>query len=170
MPRFHCSLGPATRARGCEQNPDMTDNNIWTDEWDESEDWSGGGARAKRLVQAERLGATVYELRPGNYVVYHFHHASEEMLVVLDGEMTMKTEDGERLVSRGEAVIFPVGPAGAHGFRNDGDGSCRFLMASTLQLPEVVEYPELGQITAQARSRSQTGEQLWFIHDVPKDA
>jgi uncharacterized cupin superfamily protein len=91
------------------------------------------------------------------------------MLVVLDGEMTMKTEEGERLVSRGEAVAFPVGPAGAHGFRNDGDGTCRFLMASTLQLPEVVEYPELGQITAQARSGSQTGEQLWFIHDVPKD-
>ena len=43
------------------------------------------------------LGATVYELGPGNFAVYHFHHAAEEMLVVLDGEMTMKTEDGERL-------------------------------------------------------------------------
>ena len=45
------------------------------------------------------LGATVYELGPGNFAVYHFHHAAEEMLVVLDGEMTMKTEDGERLVA-----------------------------------------------------------------------
>jgi hypothetical protein len=33
----------------------------------------------------------------------------------------------------------------------------------------VVEYPELGQITAQAKTASQTGEQLWLIHDVPKD-
>lgn len=147
----------------------MTDNNIWTDEWDEGEDWSGGGAHAKRLPHAERLSATVYELGPGNFVVYHFHHGGEEMLVVLDGEMTMKTEEGERLVTRGEVVVFPVGPAGAHGFRNNGDGTCRFLMASSLQLPEVVEYPELGQITAQARSGSQTGEQLWFIYDVPKD-
>jgi uncharacterized cupin superfamily protein len=146
----------------------MSDANIWTDEWDEGEDWSGGGGNAKRLPRAERLGATVYELGPGNFVPYHFHHASEEMLIVLDGEMTMKTEEGERLVRRGEVVIFPVGPAGAHGFRVEGEGRCRYLVASSVQLPEVGEYPDLGQITVQARTASQTGEQLWFIYDVPK--
>jgi len=65
-------------------------------------------------------------------------------------------------------VIFPVGPAGAHGFRNGGDGKCRFLMASSGQAPEVAEYPELGQITAQAPTASQTGGRLWFIYDVPR--
>jgi hypothetical protein len=35
----------------------------------------------------------------------------------------------------------------------------------------VVEYPDLGQITAQASTGSQTGERLWLIYDVPpKDA
>jgi uncharacterized cupin superfamily protein len=144
----------------------MSDDNIWTDEWDEGEDWSGGGGRAKRLPRAERLGATLYELGPGNFVPYHFHHGAEEMLVVLEGEMTMKTEEGERLVRRGEVVIFPVGPAGAHGFRVDGDGSCRYLVTSSRRLPEVAEYPELGQITVQGPSGSQTGDQLWFVHDV----
>jgi hypothetical protein len=42
-------------------------------------------------------------------------------------------------------------------------------MASTRYSPEVVEYPDLGQITAQAPTGSQTGERLWLIHDV-KDA
>jgi uncharacterized cupin superfamily protein len=148
----------------------MSDDNIWTDDWDEGEDWSGGGGNAKQLPRADRLGATLYELGPGNFVPYHFHHASEEMLVLLDGEMTMKTEEGERLVRRGEVVIFPIGPAGAHGFRVDGDGRCRYLVASSVQLPEVGEYPELGQITVQARTTSQTGEQLWFIHELPKPA
>jgi uncharacterized cupin superfamily protein len=146
----------------------MSDDNIWSDTWDEGEDWSGGGGNAKRLPRAERLGASVYELGPGNFVPYHFHHASEEMLVVLDGEMTMKTEEGERLVRRGEVVIFPVGPAGAHGFRVDGDETCRFLVADSKQAPEVAEYPDLGQITAQAPTASQTGERLWLIYDVPK--
>ena len=91
----------------------------------------GRRREGKRLPRGEQLGATVYELGPGNFSVYHFHHAAEEMLVVLDGEMTMKTEEGERPCERGEVVIFPVGPAGAHGFRNDGDGTCRYLMAST---------------------------------------
>ncbi len=153
------------------QNTGMSDDNIWSDEWDAGEDWSGGGGHAKRLPRGEKLGATVYELGPGNFCVYHFHHASEEMLVVLDGEMTMKTEQGEQLVRRGEVVIFPVGPAGAHGFRNAGDAVCRYLMASSRHagMPEVAEYPELGQITVQGPSRSQTGDQLWLIHDVPKD-
>jgi uncharacterized cupin superfamily protein len=152
------------------QNRSMSDDNIWADDWDEGEDWSGGGGKAKRLPHADRLGATVYELGPGNFTPYHFHHAAEEMLVVLDGEMTMKMEDGERPVRRGEVVIFPVGPAGAHGFRNDGEGRCRFLMASSGQAPEVAEYPELGQITAQAPTASQTGDRLWFIYDVAKPA
>ncbi len=147
----------------------MRDDNIWTDDWDAGEDWSGGGIKARRLPRAEVLGATVYELGPSNFAVYHFHHAAEEMLVVLDGEMTMKTEDGEQLVRRGEVVMFPVGPAGAHGFRNDSDGACRYLMTSTHPSPEVVEYPELGQITAQAATASQTGERLWLLHDVPQD-
>jgi hypothetical protein len=42
-------------------------------------------------------------------------------------------------------------------------------MASSWQNPEVCEYPDLGQITAQAHTGSQTGERLWLIHDVEKD-
>ena len=32
--------------------------------------------------------------------------------------------------------------------------------------PEVAEYPDTNQITAQARTGSQTGERLWLIHEV----
>ena len=41
-------------------------------------------------------------------------------------------------------------------------------MASTLGAPEVAEYPDLGQITAQAPTGSQTGDQLWLVYDVPR--
>jgi uncharacterized cupin superfamily protein len=148
----------------------MSDNNVWSDEWPEQpEDWSGGGARAKRLPRAtERggLGATVYELDPGNFVVYHFHHAWEELMVVLRGRPTLRTPEGERQVPEGEAVYFPLGAGGAHGLKNETDEPVRILMASTLSSPEVCEYPDLRQITAQARTGSMTGERLWLIHDV----
>jgi uncharacterized cupin superfamily protein len=143
------------------------DDNIWTDDWGEQgEDWSGGGGRSKRLPRGERLGETVYELDPGNFVVYHFHHANEEFLVVLRGRMTLRTPGGDREVQEGESVHFPLGPAGAHAFYNRGNEPVRYLMASSLQQPEVVEYPDLGQITAQARQGSLTGDRLWLIHDV----
>jgi uncharacterized cupin superfamily protein len=144
----------------------MGDDNVWSDEWDDADDWSGGGGRSKRLPRGTSLGASVYELGPGNFVVYHFHHASEEAMVVLRGRPTLRTPEGTRTLDEGEAVHFPTGPDGAHGVSNETDEPVRFVMVSTLVSPEVVEYPDLGQITAQARTGSQTGERLWFIHDV----
>jgi uncharacterized cupin superfamily protein len=153
----------------------VSDVNIWTDTWDPAEeDWSGGGLVSKRLPRAAEhpgLGATVYELDPGDFVVYHFHHAWEELLIVLRGEPTLRTPAGERRVPEGEAVHFAAGPDGAHGLKNETDGRVRILMASTISSPEVVEYPDLRQITAQARTGSLTGERLWLIHDVdPKES
>lgn len=152
----------------------MSDANIWSDEWGEQgEDWSGGGALAKRLPRAaERpgLGLTLYELDPGDFVVYHFHHAMEEALIVLRGTPTLRTPAGERVLAEGEAVCFPLGPDGAHALRNESDAPVRYLMASTIPALEVCEYPDLRQITAQARTGSQTGERLWLIHDVKEEA
>jgi uncharacterized cupin superfamily protein len=144
----------------------MSDNNIWTDEWAPGEDWSGGGSRSKPLPRGDELGASVYELGPGNWVPFHFHHGSEELLVVLRGRPTLRTGDGSRELQEGEAVHFPTGPAGVHGLSNDTSEPVRYLMASTLRSPEVAEYPDLGQITAQARTESQTGDRLWLIHEL----
>jgi uncharacterized cupin superfamily protein len=76
----------------------------------------------------------------------------------------------ERQLTEGDAAHFPVGPDGAHGLRNDTDEPVRFLMASTISSPEVVEYPDLNQITAQARTGSQTGKRLWLIHDLETES
>jgi uncharacterized cupin superfamily protein len=141
--------------------------NIYGDKWDELDDWSGGGAKSKRLVdRGPQLGASVYELGPGNSVVYHFHHGSEELLMVLRGRPTLRTPEGERQVAEGEVVHFPLGPEGAHGLRNDTDEPTRYVVAGIRVSPEVAEYPDLKQITAQARTDSQTGERLWLIHDL----
>jgi uncharacterized cupin superfamily protein len=147
----------------------MSDDNIWSDSWDASNDWSGGGAYSKRLPRGPDLGASVYELGPGNFVVFHYHHGSEELMVVLRGRPTLRTGAGTRQLEEGDAVHFATGPDGAHGITNDTDEPVRYLMASTLHTPEVVEYPDLKQVTAQARTGSQTGERLWLVHDLEPD-
>jgi uncharacterized cupin superfamily protein len=155
------------------QGTDMSDANIWSDAWgDQEEDWTGGGALAKRLVPTgPQLGATLYELGRGNFMIFHFHHASEEVLVVLRGTPTLRTLGGERRLDEGEVVHFPPGPEGAHGLRNDTDEPVRYVMAGTRVSPEVVEYPDLKQVTAQSRLPStSTGERLFLIHDVEEEA
>src|SRR5438309_453531 len=91
--------------------------NIWSDDWGEQgEDWSGGGPLSKRLVPGGGpfLGASLYELGPGNFMIFHVHHGSEELLIVLRGTPTLRTNDGERQLAEGDVVHFPPGPAGAH--------------------------------------------------------
>ena len=88
---------------------------------------------------------------------------------MLDGRPTLRTPDGTRELRAGDVVHFPIGPPGAHALRNESEDVARYVMVSTLGSPEVVEYPDLGQLTAQARTGSQTGERLWLIHDVSAD-
>jgi uncharacterized cupin superfamily protein len=148
----------------------MAAANIWADDWQADDDWSGGGAEAKRLPRGDQLGATLYQLEPGDFAVFHFHHAQEELLVVLRGRPTLRTSEGEHELSDGDVVHFPVGPDGAHGLKNETSELVRYMMVSSLRKPEVAEYPDLKKITAFAPTGSQTGEQLWLIHDVEPDA
>jgi uncharacterized cupin superfamily protein len=136
--------------------------NVWSDEWGEQpEDWSGGGAVQKRLVErGHLLGASLYELDPGDFVAYHTHHGSEELLIVLRGRPTLRTPDGERQLDEGDLVHFPTGPEGAHGLRNETDAPVRYVMAGIRVSPEVVEYPDLKKVTGQSRHG------IFFIHDV----
>jgi len=145
--------------------------NIWDDNWGEQqEDWSGGGGKAKRLVgSGPLLGASLYELERGNFMIFHYHHGSEELLLVLRGRPTLRTLEGERQLEEGEAVHFPPGPEGAHEIRNDSDEAIRYVVAGTRVSPEVVEYPDLKQLTAQSRHDSMLGQRLFVIHDVKED-
>lgn len=142
--------------------------NIWDDDWGEQdEDWSGGGALAKLLVPGGRghlLGATLYELDPGDFVVYHVHHGSEELLIVLRRRVTLRTPAGERELAEGEVVPFGTGPESAHGLRNDTDAPVRYVMAGIRVSPEVVEYPDLQKVTGQSRHG------IFFIHDVEEES
>jgi uncharacterized cupin superfamily protein len=135
--------------------------NIWDDNWGEQdEDWSGGGALTKRLVdRGPLLGASLYELERGNFMIYHAHHGSEELLIVLRGRPTLRTPDGERQLAEGDVVHFPTGPEGAHGIRNDTDETVRYIVAGIRVSPEVVEYPDLKQVTGQSKHG------IFFVHD-----
>jgi uncharacterized cupin superfamily protein len=136
--------------------------NIWDDEWGEQqEDWSGGGGRAKRLVgQGPFLGASLYELDRGNYMTSHPHPGSEALLIVRRGRPTLRTPSGARQLDEGDVVHFPPGPDGAHGIRNDTDETVRYVVAGTRVSPEIVDYPDLKQVTGQSKHG------IFFVHDV----
>jgi uncharacterized cupin superfamily protein len=94
---------------------------------------------------AQELAASVYELEPGAVgSPFHVHHANEELLLVLEGTLSLRGPDGTRLLSNGAVVAFPRGYAGAHSLVNRSDEPVRYLVVSTTNQPDVVEYPDTG--------------------------
>jgi uncharacterized cupin superfamily protein len=145
----------------------MTERNVWSDEWESESDEEWAAGRSTRLPRGDQLGATLYEIAPGQTSgYYHFHHGAEELLVVLRGRPTLRAPDGERELAEGDVVHFPVGPDGAHQLLNRSAEPVRYVMVSTRPSPEAVEYPDSRQVSVMAFTRSQFGEPLWDIRTV----
>lgn len=67
-----------------------------------------------------------HPIPPGYFVPPHRHADDEEMLYVMEGELTLLDEAGERRAGAGSALSFA--PGTLHGFRNDTDGTVRLLV------------------------------------------
>jgi uncharacterized cupin superfamily protein len=107
------------------------------------------GTRVGAAAGARDLGCTLYELDPGAQAVpYHMHHGNEELLIVLDGALELRTPDGTREATKGAVVAFPAGPGGAHRVRNVSDAPARYLVVSTMRFPEVAEQLDTGTVLA----------------------
>ena len=139
--------------------------NVFDPDFDANEEHAGF-VRIRAAVAgqagARDLGATLHELPPGATAhPYHFHYASEEMMVVLSGRPTLRTPEGFEELEPGEVVAHPRGPEGAHQVTNRGDEPVRFLMLSEMNGPEVVVYPDTGKVLARAEA-SRTNEPSEF--------
>jgi uncharacterized cupin superfamily protein len=106
-----------------------------------------GMFRMGTLLDAEQLGASVYELPPGQSICpYHYEYAEEEWLIVLAGRPTLRHPEGEDILEPWDVVKFPTGPDGAHGVRNDTPQAARVLMFSTVRTPAATVYPDSDKI------------------------
>ena len=124
--------------------------NLLEPTWDAEVARNGATLRAVRLAQhagARRLAANLYELETGAAVSpLHFHHANEELLLVLAGTPTVRTGPAdERELRPGEVVAFRAGPEGVHQVLNRAAAPARVLICATTELPEVAEQPEEGR-------------------------
>jgi uncharacterized cupin superfamily protein len=118
-----------------------------TNVWDDAPDWGGVGARRLVRPPGGSLNASIWELQPGgSQFVYHFHHASEELMIVLRGRPTVRMHDGDHELAEGDVLPFPPGPEGGHQIRNESDSAARVLIVAANVDPDVAEYPETGKV------------------------
>jgi uncharacterized cupin superfamily protein len=143
--------------------------NIFTSQFDEDIRGLAKRARLGRHAGTERIGLSLYELGPRcprEVSKYHLQYANEELLIVLSGTPTLRTPSGERHLKEGEVVAFPAGRQGAHQVFNETDEPVRYLMLSTMNAPDVMEYPDDGKIGVISRPPGSQADEdefaAWF--------
>jgi uncharacterized cupin superfamily protein len=114
---------------------------------DDPEGFRAGMFRFGPRLGAERTGASVYELPPGQAVCpYHYEYGEEEWALVLEGRPTLRTPDGSEQLEPFDVAFFPRGPDGAHLIRNETDSAVRVLMWSEVVTPAATVYPDSDKI------------------------
>jgi uncharacterized cupin superfamily protein len=124
------------------------------------EGYKAGGNRFGPDVGGARLGATVYELPPGQALCPYHYETEEEWLLVLQGELTLRHPEGADVLKPGDVVAFPAGPGGAHKTTNHGTEPVRLLMWSNVDPSGFVIYPDSNKIATWGpggRMRKQLG-------------
>src|SRR5690349_7257065 len=106
------------------------------------------GFKSKRTrvgyeVGTELIGCSVWEIPPGQAAYpYHYHLSDEELVIVLEGEPSLRTPEGTRTLERGEAVRFPLGEEGAHQIYNATDEPVSLIAISSSGRPDIIVYPD----------------------------
>ena len=114
---------------------------------DDPEGFRAGMKRFGKRLGAAVTGVSIYELPPGQAICpYHYEYAEEEWLVVLEGTPTLRTVDGSSVLAPWDVCVFPVGPSGAHGVRNETSETVRVMMFSDVKTIAATVYPDSDKI------------------------
>jgi uncharacterized cupin superfamily protein len=144
----------------------LLDDDGWLERvWPPERD--GFSWRRKR-VAGDRLGASLYELPPGESTFpYHYELGNDELLVVVTGRPTLRSPDGDRELEPGDCVLFPSGPEGAHQLTNRSDEPSRLLLVSSFVLPRGAVQVDSDKVMLRWGTRAD--ERLWFRSDDAVD-
>ena len=147
--------------------------NVYDDAFDVERQRDGAIVRLRNLGHAlgtSLLGATVFDVGPGYAGPYHLHYGNEELVLVLDGTLTLRTPAGERELRRGEVAFFTRGPEGLHEIANRSDEAARFVLFSSKVHPDVTEQPERGLVGVFAGDVPTAGRDAPFEAFFPRGA
>ncbi len=103
-------------------------------------------AQVGQQLEGQETSLKLFEIPPGQSLCpYHYEYV-EEWLIVLSGEVVVRTPTGEETAATGALARFPAGPEGAHKLSNAGDLPARIVMFSSSREPAVAVYPDSDKI------------------------
>jgi uncharacterized cupin superfamily protein len=95
-------------------------------------------------IGARKLGYSITVLPAGKRAFpFHSHRVNEEMFFILEGEGEVRIGDQTYPIRKGDFIAHPPGgPETAHQIVNTSKNELRYLAVSTMELPEIADYPD----------------------------
>jgi uncharacterized cupin superfamily protein len=91
-----------------------------------------------------QFGADLVELQPGAASSQrHWHSHEDEFVMVVSGELTLVTDEGETLMRAGDCAAFPAGRPNGHQLINRGWGNALFLCVGSRIPEDTAQYPDI---------------------------
>ena len=112
---------------------------------------SGEGGMRTLHLSAVPGGLTQYGvyldiLQPGAWSAErHWHEGEDEFILVLDGVVTLRDDNGLTDLVAGDAVCWRHGDPNAHHLTNRTDAACRYLIVGSRVAEDICHYPDNGQ-------------------------
>ena len=102
-------------------------------------------------LESRKIGFNVTIIPPGKKAFpYHAHRGNEEMFFILEGEGSVRIAGATHRIRQGDFISLPPGRDSAHQILNDSQAPLKYLAVSTMDVPEVVEYPDSGKLGVMA--------------------
>lgn len=106
--------------------------------------------RARRWIKLgdaaglTQFGVNLVTLPPGAWASQrHWHTHEDEFVYVVEGELTLVTDDGEEVMRAGDAAGFKAGVENGHHLQNRSDAPARFLIVGSRDDRDHGQYPDI---------------------------
>jgi uncharacterized cupin superfamily protein len=134
------------------------------------QDSSFGGLcqRVGMHIGAQRLGYSFFTVPPGKAAFpYHTHAGNEEMIYVIDGQGILRFGKEELSVEAGAVVACPPGLDYPHQLINNGAADLHYFVVSTMDYPDLSEYPDSNKVGAYATAAvgANVGFRALYVRD-----
>jgi uncharacterized cupin superfamily protein len=110
-----------------------------------------GGLRQRvgAKIGAQKLGYSFFTVPPGKAAFpYHTHSTNEEMIYIIDGRGVLRLGKEELEIGSGTVVACPPGTEFPHQLINTGETELHYLVVSTMEYPDLSEYPDSNKLGA----------------------
>lgn len=101
-----------------------------------------------------QFGAFLQEIQPGACSsVKHWHSAEDELVYVLEGELTVVEGAAHSVMRPGDAATFKAGVPVGHFLWNQTDAMVRCLVVGTRAPFDLITYPDHERVCVRDRSQ-----------------